>query len=66
MSPYVEPLGNAVEIDFMVDIGHLGPNEHICQGSRKKSHINPLFIGVKVHELYEINDFTKILTNKPS
>ena len=65
MSEKCDPLGNAVEIDFMVDIGHLGPNEHICQGSRKKSHINPLFIGVKVHELYEINDFTKILTNKP-
>ena len=36
MSENWEPLGNDVEIDFMVDSGHLGPNEHICLGSRKK------------------------------
>ena len=64
MSEKCDPLGNSVEFNFMIGIGHLGPNEHICQGSRKKSHINPLFIGVKVHELYEINDITKTLTNK--
>ena len=64
MSPYVEPLGNAVEIDFMVDIGHLGPNEHIYQGFKKYSHINPLFIGVKVHEFYEIIGSTKTFINK--
>ena len=32
ISEKYEPLGNAVEIDFMVDFGHLGLNEHIYQG----------------------------------
>ena len=41
VSPYVKPLGNAVEIDFIVDIGHLGPNEHISQGAKKNSLRNP-------------------------
>ena len=41
MSEKCDPLGNAVEIDFMVDIGHLGPNEHISQGAKKNSHRNP-------------------------
>ena len=46
MSPYVEPLGNDVQIVLMIDIGHLGHNEHISQGLKTKSHRNPFFIGV--------------------
>ena len=38
MSEKYDPLGNAVEIDFMVDIGHLGPKEGIYQGFKKYSH----------------------------
>ena len=64
MSEKCDPLGNRVQIVFMVDIGHLGPNEHISQGAKKNSHRNPLFIGVKVHSLCEIYDFTKTLSNK--
>ena len=41
VSPYVKPLGNAVEIDFMIDIDHLRPNEHISLGDKKNSHRNP-------------------------
>ena len=44
MSEKCDPLGNRVQIVFMVDIGHLGPNEHISQGFKKYSHRNPLFI----------------------
>ena len=44
VSPCVEPLENTVEIDFMVDIGHLGPNKHIYQGSRKNPALTPFVI----------------------
>ena len=63
-SVYVKPLGNGVEIDFMIDVGHLGPNEHVSQGAKKKFLRNPFLIGIKVHEFYEINNFTKTLINK--
>ena len=48
----------------MVDIGHLGPNEHISQGAKKNSHRSRLFIGVKVHRFGQVYDFTKSISNK--
>ena len=65
MSEKCDPLGNAVEIDFIVDFGHLGPNKHFSEGSKRNFHRNPFFIGVKVRNLYETYDFTKIHLNRP-
>ena len=55
MSEKCDPRGNGVEIDFMIDIGHWGPNEHISQGAKKYFLRNPFLIGVKAHEFYEID-----------
>jgi len=64
MSEKRVPLEFDVQIVFVIDTGHPGPNEHISQGAKKNSHGNPPFIGVKVHNPCEIHDYTKTLPNK--